>query len=798
MRLKKLRQIFRWRLRTIFVLIALVGLGLAFYLKWIEPYRAQFIACEKLVAIGGRVETVAAEPHWMARIVGEDRFHKVEAYNAEGRRITDKDLAPIADMPFLERLYLNNTDVGDQAAMAMGQVKTLRRLSLWRTRISDEGLPHIARCRQLQVLDLHDCCVTGKGLKALEPLVNLRQLKLGGPVNGPGLASLAKLPQLVKLDLRQTRVYFSDLAALAGSRVEDLQLTEKMPASAAAHLGALPNLRNFHATLVEANDDTAQEISACSRLESLDLSGFELTDACLEPLGGLKKLKELRLHGDLTDAALRRLETMPQLTTIEMTGHFSTAAIEQLAKNAPSLSGTIRTMISEAEYGKRRRVGRLAREPLIHLKTHRYGRFDPEKIEYAEVVFPATLEDLAQLQGYRDAIEKIMLKNTPELYRDYNYQCTWSLDGIECFPNLRTLLLPRTEHLARLEDLPQLQLLVIVDSEFSDEDLAHLRLPDTLRSLIIVPSRVTPSALDQLQSQYPRVSMRENGSGRIFGNERWQSPDVGQHSLELVATYSQLRVVQLDGVRGPLDVTPLARLPHLIDLQFSGRAFREPAWRLRQDLPELTSLSFRYAMRTTDFDLEYLRHVPSLQTLSLSGHSVSDNAFERLVHTPDLRNLSLRTDWAGGGSRLGGPWITGRNLHMLATSCQKLERLDLTGTHVRDKYLAALTSLTHLSEIRLSNTHVGDGTCEYLAQLPRLEKLWLNRTNVTDAGLTNLAESSSLTSLYLSYTPITDVGLNRLPRCPTLKLVVVHGCSGITSEAVDDFGKRYPTIRVTK
>ena len=98
---------------------------------------------------------------------------------------------------------------------------------------------------------------------------------------------------------------------------------------------------------------------------------------------------------------------MPQLTTIEMTGRFSTAAIEQLAKNAPRLSGTVRTLISEAEYGKRRRVGRLALEPMIHLKTHHHRRFDPEKIKYAEVVFPATLEDLAQLQGYRDAIEEI-------------------------------------------------------------------------------------------------------------------------------------------------------------------------------------------------------------------------------------------------------------------------------------------------------------------------------------------------------------------------------------------------------
>jgi len=435
---------------------------------------------------------------------------------------------------------------------------------------------------------------------------------------------------------------------------------------------------------------------------------------------------------------------------------------------------------------------------LIHLKTHRYGRFDPKKIEYAEVVFPATLEDLAQLQGYRDAIKKIMLKNTPELYRDYSYQCTWSLDGIECFPNLRTLLLPRTEHLARLENLPQLQSLVIVDSEFSDVDLAHLRLPDTLKRLIIVPSRVTPSALDQLQSQYPRVSMQENGSGKIFSNERWQSPDVGQQSLELVATYSQLRVVQLHGFRGPLDVTPLTQLPRLRDLQFSARRFREPAWRLRQDLPELTSLSFRYTMRITDCDLEYLRHAPALQTLSLSGHSVSDNAFERLVHTPDLRNLSLKTNWAAGGSRLGGPWITGRNLHVLAASCQKLERLDLTGTHVRDKYLAALTSLTQLADIRLSNTQVGDETCEYLAQLPRLDRLSLDGTNVTDAGLTHLAKSLSLTNLFLSGTPITDVGLNRLPGCPTLKLVAVRECRDITSEAVDDFGKRYPAIKVAK
>jgi len=622
-------------------------------------------------------------------------------------------------------------------------------------------------------------------------------LKLGGPVNGPGLASLAKLPQLVKLDLRETRVYFGDLAALAGSRVGDLQLAEKMPASAAAHLGALPNLRSFHATLIEANDDTAREISACSLLESLGLSGFELTDACLEPLGGLKELKELRLHGDLTDAALRRLETMPQLTTIEMTGRFSTAAIEQLARNSPNLSGTIRTTISEAEYSSRRPLGRLAREPLIQLKTYSHGRFGPGRMKYAEVVFPATLKDLAQLQGYRDAIEEIRLKNTPALYRDYNYQCTWSLDGVECFPNLKTLLLPRTEHLARLKDLPQLLSLVIVDSEFSDEDLAHLRLPDTLSILTIVPSRVTPSALDQLRSRYPRVWIQENGSGKIFDNERWQSPDVGQHSLELVATYSPLRIVQLQGVCGPLDVTPLARLPHLRDLQFSIRTSREPVWRLRQDLPELTSLSFRYTMRIADCDLEYLRHVPALQTLTLSRHSVSDNAFEHLVHTPDLRNLSLKVHRADLGTGLG-PWITGRNLHMLATNCQKLEHLDLTGTHVRDKYLAALTSLAHLAEIRLSNAQVGDETCEYLAQLPRLDRLWLDGTNVTDAGLTHLAKSSSLTSLYLSNTPITDVGLNRLSGCPTLKLLEVSGCRDITSGAVDALGQRYPAIEVVK
>ena len=193
----------QWQLRTVLALITLIAIALACYMRWISPYRVQFEARAKLEALGGQVTAEAAEPAWMVNLVGKERFHRVVSYRVHSIGVGDNDVAWVANLPYLKRLYLNNTNAGDVSARYIGRLENLQRLSLWRTQITDAGLPDIARCSQLRVLDLHSNCITDRGLVALEPLQNLRHLILGGPVCGPGLSSVAKLPVLAKLDLRR-------------------------------------------------------------------------------------------------------------------------------------------------------------------------------------------------------------------------------------------------------------------------------------------------------------------------------------------------------------------------------------------------------------------------------------------------------------------------------------------------------------------------------------------------------------------------------------------------------------------
>ncbi len=288
--IRRLKNLFRWQLRTLLLLTTLIACCLAFYAKWIQPYRIQFDARQKLGLLGAGMKVEAADPAWMSMLVGQERFHHVVSCRLEYNRRKDLDLAPIADMPHLRRLYLNASDVDDEDARYIGRLQNLERLSLWDTRITDAGLPDIARCAQLQVLDLHSTCITDRGLASLERLRNLRQLKLGGAVCGPGLASIAKLPVLAKLDLNRTPIHYDALALLAGSPIEDIRITSEMPALVAGHLSKLPRLRNFYGKILGANIRTVSQLVNCADLRSIALTGGGLTDVGVARLGRLARL----------------------------------------------------------------------------------------------------------------------------------------------------------------------------------------------------------------------------------------------------------------------------------------------------------------------------------------------------------------------------------------------------------------------------------------------------------------------------------------------------------------------------
>ena len=94
------------------------------------------------------------------------------------------------------------TDVGLGKVAVHMDLKRLKRLFLSGTKITDEGLGHVAKLKKLEILTLVGCDkITDAGLQHLHKLTNLKQVRLRGTtVSAEGIAKLKKaLPNWKKI-----------------------------------------------------------------------------------------------------------------------------------------------------------------------------------------------------------------------------------------------------------------------------------------------------------------------------------------------------------------------------------------------------------------------------------------------------------------------------------------------------------------------------------------------------------------------------------------------------------------------
>ena len=140
--------------------------------------------------------------------------------------LSPEALAAIADLPCLERLYLERSDLDNDGLRHIAKVKTLRRLAIWGSNVTDTGLSYLVALSELEVLDVHD---TGVTLCAAEWLVQFPKLHTvrpnmnSGPTLVPGefLRYVARRPKLFCPDKRLA-------VEVQGLRLDDLQLLAGM------------------------------------------------------------------------------------------------------------------------------------------------------------------------------------------------------------------------------------------------------------------------------------------------------------------------------------------------------------------------------------------------------------------------------------------------------------------------------------------------------------------------------------------------------------------------------------------
>jgi hypothetical protein len=104
-------------------------------------------------------------------------FVKVDfSHVPRSNRLNLQDLAPIAAN--IWHLDLSRTKVTDQDLAHIANLPNLRKLELNNTGVTDTGLAHLQGLKTLESLNLYGTSVTDAGLRSLEPLSNLKQVHL--------------------------------------------------------------------------------------------------------------------------------------------------------------------------------------------------------------------------------------------------------------------------------------------------------------------------------------------------------------------------------------------------------------------------------------------------------------------------------------------------------------------------------------------------------------------------------------------------------------------------------------------
>jgi hypothetical protein len=229
---------FRFSLRHLFVLIAIVAVLLAFGGKRAMDARKQRQLITLIQSFGGenhhdRNFTIGVErtirypnmefsptlpgPKWLRRLIGDEYFVSVaEAFfdKPSHRVLNDGMFAEFADalqsqnLPRPRGLVFSDLPITDVTLQRLGEFPELKSLHIVDCPgVTDAGLQSLKSLTKLRRLDLRGTSISDHGLKNLSTLTDLRELALSHTsVSDDGLIHLEPLRNLEWLALDNTAV----------------------------------------------------------------------------------------------------------------------------------------------------------------------------------------------------------------------------------------------------------------------------------------------------------------------------------------------------------------------------------------------------------------------------------------------------------------------------------------------------------------------------------------------------------------------------------------------------------------
>lgn len=147
----------------------------------------------------------------------------VRFVSLRGENVSDETLANIKSMTSLERLSLQNTSVTDAGLAHLKPFKRLKIVDLTGSQITDEGIKSLAQIHSLETLLVNDTSLSDVGVARLADMPRLTQVRANRTkINDAALREFAKIPRLRTLWIKGTHVSDEALAEFRKQRPDCL------------------------------------------------------------------------------------------------------------------------------------------------------------------------------------------------------------------------------------------------------------------------------------------------------------------------------------------------------------------------------------------------------------------------------------------------------------------------------------------------------------------------------------------------------------------------------------------------
>ena len=230
-------------------------------------------------------------------------LERISDLNLTRSPVTDSGLHLLTAIPNLQTLNLSGTRISPAGLRVLQELKSLRSLILDEVRLDEQGLSEIGNANWLTALSLRSVPVSDASLEKLQPLADLRVLKLDGNPNltGGQLGGLIKngvFSKLKEFTAEGTKIGYYGLDSIA----------------------SMKELEVFQGRQANVPDNALQGLGRCKNLRILGLSGNPVTDAGIRQLGQLKNLEVLDLRDcpTVTDNSLNTIKNLTSLTRLDL------------------------------------------------------------------------------------------------------------------------------------------------------------------------------------------------------------------------------------------------------------------------------------------------------------------------------------------------------------------------------------------------------------------------------------------------------------------------------------------------